>query len=260
MLWAFYRSRPHDAPFAASPLVLMFFVAVLRCMTHRHIVFVLSSQTAEDKAVNKALQQAAIAAAANTERTDTSPQVTMREGQKEFVAASDPKATHGKEHVTTEADIVAVRKDMESGDRVVEPKSKPKTPATKLAVKVRAVYTVTQDHAVIVPSVCLLANHRTRTTVYRVPIVPPRHLVTTRSNNLLDEMLTASNSTHDHALLDSRAQPEVEDVEEATREGTEDGEKETDGEDGGVELTVSSMTVYQRSTSQIKTLDIGRKE
>lgn len=89
--------------------------------------------------MNKAIQQAAIAAAANTERTDASPQVVLREGQQEFAAASDLRATHGKEHVITEADIVAPGKGVESGDRAVEPKSKPKTAATKLAVKVRAI-------------------------------------------------------------------------------------------------------------------------
>lgn len=134
------RSHGVVAITVAAFVVIFFFKSWilfpgLLCWQHTF----LAKETAEDEAVTKVIQQAATSAAANAERSDTSPHVTMKEGQKDFVAASNPGAGDGKEHVTTEAEIVAPAKGVEAGDRVVEPKPKQmKIPAA--TVKVSAVH------------------------------------------------------------------------------------------------------------------------
>lgn len=84
------------------------------------LLLFLAKKAAEDEAVAKVIQQAAISVAANTERANTSPHVTMREGQEDFVAASDPGPMDEKERVITEAEIVAPAEGVKAGDRVVE--------------------------------------------------------------------------------------------------------------------------------------------
>lgn len=93
-------------------------------------------ETAEDAAVNKAIEEAAKAAVARTERVQPIPEVTMREGEKLFTAASDSGADNGKEHVTTEAELVASGLGGETGKRVVDPDLKQtKIPTSKIKVR-----------------------------------------------------------------------------------------------------------------------------
>lgn len=94
-------------------------------------------ETPEDKAVNKAIAEAAMEAAARTSQSDTSPGVTMREGQQQFAATPEVRAEKVSEPITIEADIVLPAKGVGAGDRLVDPKkakSKPakeESPATK---------------------------------------------------------------------------------------------------------------------------------
>lgn len=103
-------------------------------------------ETAEDEAVNKVIEKAAVDAAARTAaQGGVLPEVEMREGEQQFAAAasSGVSTTKRKEPVTTEADVVAPAHGVGAGDRVVDAKmeKKPKkakaSPAkTKAAKKV----------------------------------------------------------------------------------------------------------------------------
>lgn len=83
-----------------------------------------AKETREDDAVNKALEQAALDATARLARHDpVLPDITMREGQKQFAATSETGTgvNGAKEHLMTEADIVAPPSGVEAGDRTVDP-------------------------------------------------------------------------------------------------------------------------------------------
>lgn len=89
-----------------------------------------AKETREDDAVNKVLEQAALDASARMAHRDpVLPDITMREGQKHFAAASETgtgvngaKVNLIKEPLMTEADIVAPAAGVEAGDRTVDPK------------------------------------------------------------------------------------------------------------------------------------------
>lgn len=85
-------------------------------------------ETAEDEAVNKMVEKAAVDAAARTAHVDVSPQVEMQEGQQQFAATLGVATKKGKEPVTTEAAIVAPTAGGRVGDRLVDTKTeRPKT-------------------------------------------------------------------------------------------------------------------------------------
>lgn len=89
--------------------------------------YLFAQETSEDRAVNKVIAEAAIEAAARTSQSDTSPGVTMREGQQQFAAMPETGAKKASEPLTTEADIVSPAKGVGAGDRLVDPKqAKPK--------------------------------------------------------------------------------------------------------------------------------------
>lgn len=81
-----------------------------------------AQETAEDAAVQKVIEEAVSTVTAGTLRVDTSPQVTMREGQNDFSAAPETKPGRDMERITTEAEIVAPDKGVGAGDRMVPPK------------------------------------------------------------------------------------------------------------------------------------------
>ena len=79
-------------------------------------------ETKQDEAVNKAVEQAAFEAAARASHGEALlPNITMREGQKEFAATSTSSwKEQDKEPVLTEANIVAPTSGVEAGDRKVK--------------------------------------------------------------------------------------------------------------------------------------------
>lgn len=113
-------------------------------------------ETPEDEAVNRVIEQAAVEAVARTAQSNAPPDVTMREGQKQFAAASETGAKEVGEPVTTEAAVVAPAKGVEAGDRQVDAKPKKakkakKTTAAKTAkvsecCRTRLVSSVFADH------------------------------------------------------------------------------------------------------------------
>ncbi|CAM9092745.1 unnamed protein product [Laminaria digitata] len=106
-----------------------------------------AAETAEDLAVNETIQKAALEAAARTAQGDVTPDLTMREGHDHFAAV--PKAGaegHGKEPISTEADIMVPITAAGAGDRLVDPKQAKPTKAKKAsgAAKAAKVSTSTQ--------------------------------------------------------------------------------------------------------------------
>lgn len=93
-------------------------VLALRAM--RYLAMRVAKETAEDEAVNKVIHTAAAQAASRTREPDASPDLTMREGQKEFAATSEAGAAQEKEVVMTEADIVKPASGAGTGDRLVD--------------------------------------------------------------------------------------------------------------------------------------------
>ncbi|CAB1105642.1 unnamed protein product [Ectocarpus sp. CCAP 1310/34] len=100
----------------------------------------LVKETAEDEAVDRLIEKAAVEAAARTAPGDASPQVEMQEGQQRFGAPSGVETKKGTEPVTTEADLLAPSRGVGVGDRLVA--SKPaKSKQSKKASKTSAVNT-----------------------------------------------------------------------------------------------------------------------
>lgn len=109
-------------------------------------------ETADDEAVNKLIEKAAVETAARTAQGGVLPQVEMREGQQQFAATSGLGAKKGKEPVTTEAAVVAPTMGVGVGDRLVDAKSekskKIKKTSPAKAVKVRPFVNIFVQHVV----------------------------------------------------------------------------------------------------------------
>lgn len=80
----------------------------------------MAKETAEDEAVNKLVEKAAVETAARTAQGSVSPQVEMREGQQQFAATSGSATKRGEEPVTTEAAVVSPAAGVGAGDRLVD--------------------------------------------------------------------------------------------------------------------------------------------
>ncbi|CBJ30050.1 conserved unknown protein [Ectocarpus siliculosus] len=99
-----------------------------------------TAETAEDEAVDKLVEKAAVEAAARTAPGDALPQVEMQEGQQRFGAASGVEAKKGTEPITTEADLVAPSTGVGVGGRLVASKAA-KSNQSKKASKTSAMNT-----------------------------------------------------------------------------------------------------------------------
>lgn len=109
----------------------------LSCLCAASNASAIVKETAEDEAVNKIVEKAAVDAAARTAQGDDSPQVEMQDGQQQFAAAPGVASKKAEEPVTTEASIVAPAVGGRIGDRVVDPKNTKKSTPGKVSQVVR---------------------------------------------------------------------------------------------------------------------------